>query len=175
MAPIYGISGRARSGKDTVGAFIKATAGGYTYSLAEPLRRMLNAGFGMNMHDKYWRDRKEEATPAFGGRSPRHLMQTLGTDWGRNLVSEDLWVNLCAHQFRLRGPGMIVTDVRFENEARWIRSMGGQVLHISRPQAEAVQAHVSESGVVAFPDDWQVVNDSTLEQLMLRLRQLLTP
>lgn len=171
QAPLIGIAGRARSGKDTVANFIIAAIGGYRYSFADPIRAML-APLGVDMNDPYWQARKEDVIPAIGV-SPRRMMQTLGTEWGRNLINPDLWL-VMAHQRLLRnGPGMVISDVRFENEAAWIRKHGGRIIHVIRPEAKAVEAHASEDGIEMLDTDAQLFNSGTLEELQLTVRELL--
>lgn len=169
--PLIGITGRARSGKDTVANFIVAAIGGYRYSFADPLRAML-APLGVDMSDPYWQARKEEPIPALGV-SPRRMMQTLGTEWGRQLITPDLWL-IMAHQRLLQsGPGMVISDVRFDNEAAWIRKHGGRIIHVIRPDTKAVEAHVSEAGIEVQDTDARLSNSGTLEELQLSVRELL--
>lgn len=171
QAPLIGIAGRARSGKDTVANFIIAAIGGYRYNFADPIRAML-APLGVDMNDPYWQARKEDVIPALGV-SPRRMMQTLGTEWGRNLINPDLWL-VMAHQRLLRnGPGMVISDVRFENEAAWIRKHGGRIIHVIRPEAKAVEAHASEDGIEMQDTDARLFNSGTLEELQLSVRELL--
>lgn len=171
QAPLIGIAGRARSGKDTVANFIVAAIGGYRYSFADPIRAML-APLGVDMSDPYWQARKEEPIPALGV-SPRRMMQTLGTEWGRQLVNPDLWL-IMAHQRLLQnGPGMIIPDVRFDNEAAWIRKHGGRIIHVVRPDTKAVEVHASEDGIEVQDTDARLFNSGTLEELQLSVRELL--
>lgn len=171
QAPLIGIAGRARSGKDTVANFIVAAIGGYRYSFADPIRAML-APLGVNMSDPYWQARKEEPIPALGV-SPRRMMQTLGTEWGRQLINPDLWL-IMAHQRLLQnGPGMVISDVRFDNEAAWIRKHGGRIIHVIRPETKAVEAHASEDGIEMQDTDARLFNSGTLEELQLSVRELL--
>lgn len=168
---LIGVAGKARSGKNTTADFIEAQYGGYQYSFANPLRAMLKAGFGIDLDIAYWQDRKENEIPALG-KSPRQMMQTLGTEWGRQLVHPDLWVILAADKLRQRGGGMIVTDVRFENEATWIRKMQGVVIHVTRESASTVAAHTSENGLQVHPQDIQLVNNGGLEELQHTVSRL---
>lgn len=171
QAPLIGIAGRARSGKDTVANFIIAAIGGYRYSFADPIRAML-APLGVNMSDPYWQARKEELIPALGV-SPRRMMQTLGTEWGRQLINPDLWL-IMAHQRLLQnGPGMVIPDVRFDNEAAWIRKHGGRIIHVFRPDTKAVEAHASEDGIEMQDTDVRLFNSGTLEELQFSVRGLL--
>jgi hypothetical protein len=169
--PLIGIAGRARSGKDTVAHFIVAAVGGYTYSFADPIRAMLRP-LGVDMSDPYWQQHKEAVIPALGV-SPRRLMQTLGTEWGRELIHPDLWLMLAQQRLLRHGPGMVVPDVRFENEAAWIRTHGGRIIHLYRESAEEVVAHKSESGIGVDPSDVRLFNDGTLEELQISVRGLL--
>jgi len=163
--PVIGIAGPARAGKDTVASYILAARGyGYRYGFADPLKRMLLA-LNIDCTDPFWVENKERPIPALGGVSLRHLMQTLGTEWGRQLVHPDLWVTLAKQQYADAGPGMVIADVRFENEAKWIRATGGLVIHIRRTNVQQVKPHVSEFGVAIEPTDVCISNNGTLEQL----------
>ena len=171
QAPLIGIAGRARSGKDAVASFIVAAIGGYRYGFADPIRAMLTP-LGVDMSDPYWQARKEEPIPALGV-SPRRMMQTLGTEWGRQLINPDLWL-IMAHQRLLQnGPGMVISDVRFDNEAAWIRKHGGRIIHVIRPETKAVEAHASEDGIEMQDTDARLFNSGTLEELQLSVRELL--
>ena len=163
--PIIAISGKSRVGKDAAAeAFLRMGAAKYRYSFADPLRAMLKAGFGIDLDDPYWQRRKEEQLPEYG-RSPREMLQTLGTEWGRHLVHRDVWVKLAADALATSGPGMVIADCRFNNEAHWVRQAGGLVVHVTRAAAPAVRAHASEMGVTIQPGDGHLANDGTIEEL----------
>ena len=161
--PVIGFAGRAGTGKDAAASFAIAAFGGYRYAFADPVRAMLRAGFGLDLLDPYWQTHKEDPIPAFGGKSPRQLMQTLGTEWGQDLVHPHIWVILATGVLRQRGRGMVVSDVRFEHEARWVRTMGGLIVHIDRP-AKEVNAHRSEDGIAVAEKDAKVSNTGTLDE-----------
>lgn len=168
---VIGIAGKARSGKDTVAEFIIAQIGGYRYSFVDPIRAMLRAGFNIDLNEKYWQDRKEEEIPILG-KSPRQLMQTLGTEWGRQLVNPNLWLILANQHLLRRGPGMVIPDIRFDNEAEWVRAVGGRVIHLHRPGAQQVNAHVSEAGVTPLAEELVIENSGTLDELQAKIRSV---
>lgn len=168
---IIGFSGPARSGKDTAGAFVQAELGGYLYAFAEPMKQMLRP-LGINMSDPYWEERKDDIVPALGV-SPRRLMQTLGTEWGRELINPELWVLLAKMRFLERRRRMIITDVRFENEADFVRSNGGIIVHMQPKQEYQVAAHISEDGIDVKEGDKIIVNDGSLEDLQTSVRSCL--
>jgi hypothetical protein len=171
--PVIGIAGRARAGKSTAAELLlRIGAGRYLYSFADPIRAMLKAGLDIDLDSPYWQMRKEDPLPDFGGHSPRSLMQLLGTEWGRELVAPDLWLTLASGALRRGGRGMIIADVRFDNEAAWVRAQGGVVLHIERGKAPPVRAHASEAGVQQLPGDLRIFNESSLDSLHVGLAKL---
>ena len=169
---IFGISGKARSGKDTLAKMLLAEAHeGIHMSFAEPIRAFVADLLGVPvdlLQDSAW---KEQPLPQLNGKSPRVLMQTLGTEWGRETIDPDLWIKVA--QWRLERlssdlvpPKVVVfSDVRFDNEADMIRSVGGTIVHVIRPGAEVVAAHASENGIRRDLTDWTCMNDGSLLDL----------
>ena len=160
---LIGLVGKARSGKDTAADALVKAFGAERYAFADPLKDMLEAAFG----DKFREGDRESPIPWLG-KSPRHLMQTLGTEWGRELVHPDLWVLLAESRRKVaeaKGVGMVVSDVRFLNEADWIMSSGGLLIEILRPGAEQVAEHVSEDALGGLVLPTQIINDGTVQDL----------
>jgi len=160
---LIGLVGRARVGKDTAATFLEDRHLLEQFAFANPLKDMLTSVFG----DLFY-DGDREKPIEWLGKSPRQLMQTIGTEWGRQCVHPDLWV-LLAHQEWLtcqRGlsNGMVISDVRFDNEARWIKEQGGTLIEIRRQHTETVEAHVSEAGITVSADH-VIHNDGTLDDL----------
>lgn len=60
---------------------------------------------------------------------------------------------------------IIIKDIRFENEAAFLRSHNGEIWHISRPNLPRVNAHSSELGIARENGDMHLVNDGSLEHL----------
>jgi hypothetical protein len=163
---LIGICGRARSGKDTAADYIVEECGFAKYSMAEPIRDMLDS-----IRVNPYRD-KENTIPMFG-KSPRQMMQTLGTEWGRNCVNEDIWLNLAKDLYNIlcedgEHYGMVIPDIRFENEAEWIRK-NGLLIRIVRPDAMAVASHSSETGVSTEAVDEIIWNNGSLDLLYRKL------
>lgn len=112
-----------------------------------------------------------------GGLSPRIVLQTLGTEWGRALWS-DVWVQFAMKgaqnvlKFNLvyarsagvissrplrRPVGVVIPDVRFLNEVRAVSELGGQTLRLKRhvdvdPSKLGVGKHASETEQDLIPD-----------------------
>ncbi len=112
-------------------------------SFATPLKEML----GCIVHDDYIKEDKERIIPHLGV-SARYCLQTLGTEWGRNTISHNIWVNIARHNIEESDSQIfIIDDVRFDNEAKMILDMGGEVWNLSRDGIGGADGHISESGV----------------------------
>jgi hypothetical protein len=145
-------------------------------AFADPIYQGLAAMLGIS--EAELRDRSAKERPIVGlGASPRQLLQTLGTEWGRQMICPDIWIELAFwrwEQAAANGISLIVVpDVRFANEARQIRSEGGEVWMIYRPGVEPVAAHESEAGLPLRMIDRLVVNDGTVDQLRERVEATL--
>jgi len=62
---------------------------------------------------------------------------------------------------------VIFKDIRFENEAAFLRAHNGKIWHITRPNLQRVNAHSSEHGVAKGAQDVLIVNDGSLEDLRI--------
>lgn len=168
MTSLLGIAGRAGAGKSTA-AQVLVDAGWHRVKFADPLKDMLRA---LGLPDRHIEgDLKEVPCALLGGRTPRYAMQTLGTEWGRNLIAQTLWLDLAQRRIEnaiSAGRSVVVDDVRFPNEAALLRRLGGSVLRIDRDGAGA-GAHCSET---VLPADLVYTNDGTEAQLRGYMRYL---
>ena len=160
-APLIGITGKAGSGKDTLGTVIKADFRSIEHhSFAGPLKRMICEMLECTREQLEDRDLKENSL-GFIKQSPRELMLSLGTEWGRDTVDHDLWVKIqkrnwhelmAINEAEGGDPcGHFYTDVRFDNEAEWIREEGGVIIEVRRMgnslQPDSAKEHRSEAGI----------------------------
>jgi hypothetical protein len=134
--PPLGLSGFAQTGKTTAANYLQRCHGYTRHHIAEPLRDMLRTllrRFGMDdeLIDRYLiGDLKEEVIPCLGVTS-RWAQISIGTEWGRDQIDDDLWARLWAHEVAsLKRP--MNDSVRFPNEEREIRSIGGATILIRR-------------------------------------------
>jgi hypothetical protein len=180
MSKLIGICGFARSGKDSVGTML-CKRDFVRYAFANPLKEACAKMFGIHLSD--FHNDKKEIVNEFWGFSPRQMAQLLGTEGGRELFRQDIWIKRAEFEwfkvqrhidhynqdtFGDKMNGMVITDVRFENEADFIRDNDGTLIHVKRPGADGVvgvNKHKSENGVMINPDDIVINNNGTLEDL----------
>lgn len=163
---IVAFTGLAGSGKTTAAKRLVNAHGYSRMRFAGPLKDMLHA-LGLT-EAEIEGDRKETPCELLGGRTPRHAMQTLGTEWGRDLICPDLWTRawLIALDRQPNGLPIVVDDCRFLNEEQAIKSVGGTIVLVDRPGAGAKGAaanHNSEGQ--PLKSDCTLWNRGTLTQL----------
>jgi hypothetical protein len=167
---LIGLTGATGSGKSTVAGFLHEFEGWSIVKFAAALKNGLGhmlRTVGMSesdINDAIEGDMKEVPLDALGGHTPRYAMQTLGTEWGRNHMGQDFWVNMVRARIgnAPAGSKIVIDDVRFENEAALIRELGGKVIMITGREG-IVGEHVSEHGVVP---DVTIKNDGDKLALM---------
>lgn len=167
---IIGLAGPAGSGKDTAADYFCSEYNFLKYSFAQPLKAMLEA-LGLPAADYESRTKKEEIHPSFGV-SYRKMAQTLGTEWGRDLIHPDIWVIAAARKLEQLSKagcrGVVIADCRFENEAAFIRKHG-TLIHIKgreMPLAQDGQNHASEAGLkFAIATDEMLFNNFDIPNL----------
>lgn len=162
QSSFIGLAGAAGSGKDTVAAMLDKHFGYFPYAFAKPLKDALNS---VGIFEPASREDKETLIK---GRSYsyRTAAQTLGTEWARNL-DKDFWLTLAKHNTNGR-PLVVVSDVRFVNEADWIRQIGGRVWHIDGRLVElagSTKSHKSEIALPRFPTDAVLDNSGDIKEL----------
>jgi hypothetical protein len=146
---IIGLCGKAGSGKTTIAKELAAKYGGWRMSFASPIKAILKDYF-------FWDGETKDA-------KWRKAMQYLGTEFGRTIVDDEIWLKHMERQISLvADTTIIIDDVRFDNEAKWIKDNGGIVVNVMREESynlEENKNHASEQGVHIDYIDLAVYND----------------
>ncbi len=159
---IIGLAGRARSGKDTCAGFL-TNRGFLRRGFADPLKEAARAIFGFS-DAQLFGDEKEVEDP-FWEKSPRRILQLLGTEAVRQQIDDQAWVKSLMRFVSTSPRPVVVPDVRFPNEAEAIRAAGGTVWRVDRPGIAGVSAHVSETALDGYSFDRVLRNDGSLADL----------
>lgn len=169
---IIGLSGYAQSGKDTVANILVEKYGYKRIAFADPIRDLLYEmdppvpmGAGSEKHtvglqnyiDIYGWDVAKQ-TPIV-----RSMLQNLGVG-ARKVFGDKFWIYEALSDVAPQDK-VVVSDVRFVNEADWIQTFGGQIWRIKRVGTDAVNEHVSESEMDGYPVNQIFVNNGTVEDL----------
>lgn len=161
---IIGLSGYARSGKDTVASFLVNEYAFERISFADPIRDILYAlnpsvdGESLiSMVDNYgWEIAKSKE-------EVRLFLQSLGYA-ARTHIHKDVWIMAAFSKMR-EDRNYVIADVRFQNEAEVIQAHQGLIWRVERPGVTAVNFHISEWELDNFNFDNILLNDGDVEQL----------
>lgn len=176
---IIGLTGKARSGKDTIADYLAKHHMLDVISFAQPVKAGVIAAFGLEP-DKPDEDR-EQVIPHIG-KSKRELYQLFGTEFGRDMIDHDIWVKMAQHNlnkarnapyYYTDWQGAVFTDVRFDNEAEFIKRNGGIIIEVIRDNAPKVRAHVSEEGINEQFIDYVIFNNGTIDELHAEVDSIL--
>lgn len=176
MFNLIGICGKAGSGKNALADYIESTdPDKYVLdSFASPLKNGLCSILGLPLKELEEMKDKGEIHPDLGI-TIRNMLQTLGTEWGRDLINKDIW-NILARERILKHPDKVVimTDVRFDNEANLIHELGGKLIYVSRPTDEcrSVGTHSSENSLSEYLIDYIIDNSGSIGELYKKWEEL---
>lgn len=172
---LIAFTGAAGSGKDAAASFLIAEQEYEKLSFAGTLKDAISAIFGWSRDmlegatstSREWREKRDEWWSAALGReiTPRKILQEWGTEVGRNSFHKDIWI-LSLQRKILENPHKkyVITDCRFENEARALKALGANIIGIRRPMldCDAGAVHASEAGLPVELLDAVIDNDGDL-------------
>lgn len=175
---IIGITGYARHGKDTVASvFVKH--GYQRFALADKMKEallvldpLLNDSLRLSsvVEAGGWEEAKDSD-------EVRRLLQVFGTEVGRNMIGEDVWIEVLARSVKGfyddHGPRVVIPDIRFLNEAAFIRRVRGDVYRVVRPDFDngVGTGHASEREIGAIFHDARFTNDLDLDHLRAQVER----
>ncbi len=145
---IVGISGKRGTGKTTLANLLASDYGFEHRYFAETLKRMVKEQFALT-DDHVHGDLKEAALAGFSGWTPRKLMMAVGQFY--RSIDEMYWVKRT-----LQGVGdrhVVISDVRFLNEAKIIKDMGGMIIRLGRdPKLNIYQGDIDDPSETALDE-----------------------
>jgi len=169
-------------GKSTVAERLIKAHGFHLLKFAAPLKDMIrimlqrHCGIHEAMVERYVEgDLKEVVIPELGV-TGRHLMVTLGTEWGRDQVRPDLWVHLVCQavtRWRSLGRNVVIDDLRFVNEFEMVQALGGEPVRVVRPGVIKPSGHHSE-GALDGHCMRSIHNRGTIDDLHLDVDRLVS-
>jgi len=166
---LVAFAGLARSGKSTAAMHLVDAHGWQRIRFAGPLKSMM-AALGLT-NAEIEGDRKELPCELLCGQTPRHAMQTIGTEWGRQLIGPDVWIRAWRAAFDRTLPGscIVVDDCRFPNEAEAVQAAGGIIVRVER-HGDTVADHVSEGCTI--PAEHVIRNAGSTADLLAAVDRL---
>ena len=171
---ILGLTGYSSAGKDTVADYLVKEHGFTRLAFADKVRDLaehLNPSLGYPemplstiLENLGWDEAKQIP-------DVRQYLQTLGTAC-REIQGENVWIQAVDNEHwesiaraRRNSGHVVITDVRFANEAHWVELSGGRIVRVTRPGVGPVNDHRSETELDSWVPGWYIQNDRGLEGL----------
>lgn len=187
---LIGITGKKRAGKDTVAARLIEAHGFTRFAFADIMKEfafrldpLIPWGSTDTLHRNL--DRLSDIVRVDGWEKAkenpevRRLLQALGDDAGRTLFGENFWIDRTFAEIEdfYYGLGyhapVVITDVRYPNEADAIRERGGIIVRVVRPGLESSDTHRSEVAMDGYAATHTIRNDDTVATLHSRVDRLM--
>ena len=205
---IIGFVGFIGSGKDTAADYLVNFHGFRRDSFANTLKDAVAAVFGWDRvllegrtkEAREWREQRDEWWSNRLGKdiTPRHILQYWGTEVCRQGFHDDIWIASLENKMRKTGDNIVISDVRFPNEIKAIKSAGGKVVRvvrgadpewyqdawnmnqgptnmswsISKMRMEQRKIHASETAWIGKGIDLEIDNNGTIDQLFAQIKNL---
>lgn len=177
------VTGEKYHGKDTAINFLKTLGQPMTtLRFADGIKAMLRAFYRMSGLDeetierKIEGDLKEKPCEVLGGQTPRHALQTLGTEW-RVLVFEPLLRKQLCDRVRLTSAPLVVPDMRYhaENGELLEAELGFFMIRVVRPKLKrnAASLHASERDIPDLLVHAEIINDGSIGDFADKMSRLL--
>ena len=207
--PLYCVVGNIGSGKDTM-ADIFEKQGFVKVALADAMKRFCADVFEWDEANLWGESKLREVPDTRYSRrvisakgytvgttylTPRHALQKLGTEWGREQCDDKIWLEyfkrvynkIATMEYLYSGKeglkkapsktcyaGVVVSDVRFVNEAIYMKELGAQIIKVTRTSSnvhKGTHASESEQDLVNPYVNYFIPNDSTLDDYITRVER----
>ena len=145
MKRLIAFAGQMGSGKSYAADYLCREFGYTRVKFASPLKDMLRTLGLTEAHIEG--ELKSKPCELLCGKTPRWAMQTLGTEWGRDLIGNGLWGNIWQQRVEAllrQNLPVVVDDCRFKDEAERVRRMGGTVVLLLDLSQKPDETHSSE-------------------------------
>ena len=173
MIKLVALTGAAGSGKSTVAKHLSNQRIPFVRTkFSGTLKKMLMQIPNVTT-DMIEGELKEEPQELFGGKTPREVMQTLGTEWGRDSVYSKIWLDSWERSINDL-TYIVVEDLRYLNEAELVKRRGGQIWRIKRPDYKC-NGHISETEMKGIDPDLTIRNNGSVEELHAMIDSILVP
>lgn len=172
---LIALTGKAHSGKDLTAQLLGYKEPRYVrIALADPLKKAVQAVFGLTYEQAHWSSIKEDIIEDWG-LSPRQMFQQFG-DAMKAQFGEDIFVKRWEMDYNQTSQGLnvVVPDCRCDVEADRFRELGGIIVEVQRGTGlvGSTGKHSTELGLSTLPD-FVIDNRGDIAQLESEVRRLL--
>jgi len=164
---IVGLMGPKHSGKDTFADYLCAKDASFQkIAFASTLKRICQEIFSLSHAQLHDPDEKEKIDGRWG-KSPRQLLQFVGTDLFRTHFDDNIWIQSLKHKLKdiPSSTNLVFTDIRFQNELDFVLELANSepvyLFEISRPTTSVEDTHISETEILSYDYKIPICNEGT--------------
>lgn len=188
---LIGICGEIGSGKSLIATYLKDALEFNEYAFANPLKDIAIA-MGFEKKEVWGTQEQKMAINKYWGISAREFLQKFGTEIGRNLLPKIIpdmymgnsgspWIRLfeihwkSLIEYKGENAKLVVSDVRFEDEAKTIKQNGGIIIRLIRQNKKSggVHNHSSETSMKTINADYIIYNNGTKKELFEKIYNII--
>jgi hypothetical protein len=177
---IIGLIGKKQAGKDTIADYICKEFGFVKIGFADALKDVILILYPqLTKEDITDPILKEKPLTFLQGKSPRKLLQEIGTDVFRNHFDTDIWINIVRQKLSTLRPdqNVVISDIRFQNELDMITdfqmSETVKIFHIIRETIDSGDTHITENSCIEYEPKIMIHNNKTKEELFTTINSFL--
>ena len=155
---VIAFAGPAGVGKSTAAEFLAKKLGdAKVLSFASPMKRMVAEILPLGM-EAFTQANKNNPEHGLCGKSPRFLLEKIGTEWGKQMIGQDIWLDIVANQIKAGGfDTFLIDDLRTDAEADYVHErFGGKVIELERDGVDYAMTHITSSPISTYRVDRKV-------------------
>lgn len=185
---VIGVCGKKQSGKDTIAEYLVKEHGYVRYAFADPIKKACQEIFGFT-DEQSWGSKKEDIDK-FWDVAPRKIFQVFGTELFQYELQKHVpefvkfgrtfWSQCFLRWYQIestKNPNIkvVITDVRFPFESGIVKKLDGSIIKVTRynPTEEYVDSHPSEVEMDSIKWDYFIENNSTIDELNIKVDGIL--
>lgn len=184
---IIGLKGNKGSGKSTVALHITKKYSFIEKALADPIKQ-IGLLIGFSQQQMYGSQKDKETVDPIMGISGREFLQKMGTEIGREIIPQiipnfklaqngQLWINTTGRIIDAeleQKNNILISDIRFPNEAEMIKSRNGIIIEIQRDTIkDNYSEHSSESSLATIKADYVIENNGSFDYLYTQINNII--
>lgn len=166
-------SSNPQSGKSETAKYLVSKYDYGMLTFAQPMKDMISILLRNLRYDEntirrmLYGDLKEEAIPELSTETkkitPRILLVSLGSEWGRAMINDDMWVTIASNSL---SPNLkyVCEDVRLFNEAEQLRRKDFKIIRVVNSRVPKVES-ISEGKLDGYSFDHIINNEGTIQDL----------